>query len=156
MKQEVPQLIKNGQCKECEGCCRFSHKKNVWTPKLSQEESASNCLKELDTVEFEGQFKCRFLSANNLCQVYNDRPFECMLYPFILTIKNNKVFVSAHLSCPYILDKRYSKEFSGYIKELNDYFKKETTLSFLRNNPQLIADYSSYQSEIEELFQIGL
>ena len=92
----------------------------------------------------------------NKCGVYTGRPFECRLYPFLLTRsdKNGRVTLSVHLSCPYVQQSRYSAEFEKHVGILKAYLSGEERARFLRDNPALVGDYSEYRDEIEELFTL--
>jgi len=105
----------------------------------------------------QGQNRCAFLNLEtNKCGVYSGRPFECRLYPFLLTRskENGRVTVSVHLSCLYVQQSRYSAEFEKHVDVLKAYLSGEERARFLQNNPALVGDYGEYRDEIEELFTL--
>ena len=111
----------------------------------------------IKTVKAQGQNRCAFLNlGTNKCGAYTGRPFECRLYPFLLTRceKNGRVAVSVHLSCPYVQQSRYSAGFEKHVGVLKAYLSGEERARFLQNNPALAGDYSEYRDEIEELFTL--
>ena len=172
---DFPQLVPQKVCLSCQGCCRFREAQSMWRPKVAPAEGEARPLgrpEELDanehkkdltwalgedgylrTVEAQGQNRCIFLNlGTNKCGVYTGRPFECRLYPFLLTKKNGRVAVSVHLSCPYVQRSRYSVEFEKHVGVLKAYLSGAQRARFLQSNPALVGDYSAYRDEIEELF----
>ena len=138
----------------------------MWCPKIALEELKGNEYKTdligalgkdacINTVDEKGQNRCSLLNLKtNKCGVYSGRPFECRLYPFLLTKKNDRVAVSVHLSCPYVQQSRYSAEFEKHVGVLRAYLFGEERARFLQSNPVLVGDYSEYHDEIEELFTL--
>ncbi|MBI3616857.1 MAG: YkgJ family cysteine cluster protein [Candidatus Omnitrophica bacterium] len=168
MFSDFPQLVPQKICLSCQGCCRFKEAQSLWRPRIALEELAANEHKKdlaealgkdgyIKTVKEQGQNRCTFLNlGTNKCGVYAGRPFECRLYPFLLTRfgKNGRVAVSVHLSCPHVQQSRYSAEFEKHAGVLKAYLSGEESARFLQNNPALVGDYSEYHDEIEELFTL--
>lgn len=163
---DFPQLVPQKICLSCQGCCRFREAESLWRPKVVPDELVANDRKKdftqalgkdgyLKTVKEKGQNRCAFLNlGTNKCGVYTGRPFECRLYPFLLTRKNGRVAVSVHLSCPYVQQSRYSAEFEKHVGVLKAYLFGAERARFLQSNPALVGDYSEYRDEIEELFTL--
>ncbi len=165
---DFPQLVPQKFCLSCQGCCRFKDAQSMWRPKVASGELEDNEHKKdlaralgrdgyIKTVKAQGQNRCSFLnSETNKCGVYTGRPFECRLYPLLLTRsdKNGRVSVSVHLSCPYVQESRHSSEFEKYAGVLKVYLADEKRARFLINNPALVGDYSGYRDEVEELFTL--
>ena len=140
----------------------------MWRPKVVPAEIEANERKKdlvqalgkygyIKTVEEQGQNHCAFLNlGTNKCGIYACRPFECRLYPFLLTRseQDGRVSVSVHLSCPYVQESRYCAKFKKHAGVLKAYLSCEEKARFLRNNPALVGDYSEYRGEIEELFTL--
>ncbi len=155
-------------CLSCQGCCRFREAESLWRPKVAPGELETNEHKKdlakalgedgyIKTVEEQGQNRCAFLDlGTNKCGIYACRPFECRLYPFLLTHsqENGRVTVSVHLSCPYVQESRYSAGFEQHVGVLKAYLSGKERARFLKNNPALVGDYSEYPNEIEELFPL--
>lgn len=168
MFADLPQLVPQETCLSCQGCCRFRDAQSVWRPKVVPAELEDSEHKKdltwasgqdgyIKTVKAEGQNRCAFLNLEtNKCGVYTGRPFECRLYPFLLTRsgKNGRVAVGVHLSCSYVRESRYSVEFEKHVSVLKAYLCGEERARFLRNNPALVGDYSEYRGESEELFTL--
>ncbi len=170
MFSDLPQLVPQKICLSCQGCCRFREALSLWRPKMTALEIAqiSNAADKkaiqgavakdgyVATVPAQGQHRCTFLNlSDNKCGIYACRPFECRLYPFLLTKKDGHIAVSVHGNCPYVQESRHSPEFERHIGILKSYLGQEEKLCFLKNNSALIGDYSEYAQEMEELFTLG-
>ncbi len=168
MFSNFPQFVPQEICLSCRGCCRYKEAESVWRPKIALEELKGNEHKidligalgkdaYINTVEEQGQNRCSFLNLKaNKCGVYTGRPFECRLYPFLLTRpkETGRVTLSVHLSCPYVQESRYSAGFEQHVGVLKAYLYGKERARFLKNNPALVGDYSEYPNEIEELFTL--
>lgn len=90
----------------------------------------------------QGNFICAFLNKeSNKCKVYQLRPFECQLYPFVFNRQDNKVFFAADLKCPYLKDNFKSPEFKEYAQHLIAMIKSPSFLNILKANPELVQSY---------------
>ena len=156
LKQMVPQEV----CSKCEVCCRFTEKVSVWSPVLSQEETRTITNKELAKVKIleNNQFEllsnnsgyiCPCFSAkDNRCKIYEFRPFDCQLYPFLLTKNGQKINLAVDLKCPFIykgFDSGAVKKdlgFSRFVQYLTALFNSKNIIDFIRNNPRLIGNYT--------------
>ncbi len=173
MLTQVSQYVPSKVCLSCDGCCRFKEPKSPWRPKIAQEEKARflqlglaerilskrtvDASGHLTTLACGGMHLCTFFNPeDHTCSIYHFRPFECQLYPFVLTRDKKKTIVSVHLLCPFIQKTRQDKEFQDYTDYLKEFFQHKEVISFLKKNPSLIGDYSAYKDELEELFALSL
>src|SRR3989338_3332366 len=118
MFEDLKQFVAEDVCLSCDGCCRFKEPDSLLRPRLTQEEMeqpAQGGLAEKifskEDVDFKNQIKtaacggehhCRFFSSStNACAVYQNRPFECRLYPFVLVRSRDRIQLSAHHHCPF-------------------------------------------------------
>jgi len=167
----VEQFVPSAVCLSCDGCCRFKEEDSAWRPKITQDEikrkGKPDLLSEIyskDKIDTTGHIKtvCRaghhfcsfFTPEDNTCSVYGARPFECELYPFVLTKREGKTVVTVHHHCPFVQIKRKSTEFDNYVEYLKEFFKKKDVLEFIRMNPILAGDYPDYTEELEYLFTV--
>ncbi len=168
MIKNFPQFVPQEVCLSCDGCCRFTEPESPWRPKIAQEEiegkdsSEGIFSKDLDrdhyikTQEHQEQFRCTFFHASDhICHVYQCRPFECRLYPFLLTQKEGFPAVSVHLSCPYVQEQLNSDGFKDQVEELKKYFRQSNVLAFIQRNPSLLGEYPQSEQEIEYLFTLA-
>lgn len=161
IKQFVPQEF----CLKCRSCCRFKEANSVWSPCLLDEEiqelvdkaeipAASISIdRRIQSVADPGGggFICPFLnSADNQCRIYNLRPFECRLYPFLINLRKGKVLLTVDLNCPYVVDTIDSQKMQDYITYLSTYLNSPKQLKMLKDNPQIIQAYEEVR-EVAEL-----
>jgi Fe-S-cluster containining protein len=162
----IRQFIASEYCLQCKGCCRFKEADSVWTPCLLEEEvqallnkkiagaaiSRERRLMAVPSPGGEG-FICPFLSCReNKCQIYSCRPFECQLYPFLINMRNKKVFLTVDLNCPYIKERMDTPEFKEYSGYLLCLLNSEPYLEALKDNPQLLQSYE----DVARVMELGL
>ncbi|MDZ4242153.1 MAG: YkgJ family cysteine cluster protein [Candidatus Omnitrophota bacterium] len=100
---------------------------------------------------------CTFFNPqHNTCGMYHARPFDCQLYPFLLTRRQGRAAVCVHLNCPYVQEKKDSAEFDAYAAYLREFFRRADVRDMLEKHPALIGDYSEYQDELQPLFELDL
>ncbi|MCK5180608.1 MAG: YkgJ family cysteine cluster protein [Candidatus Omnitrophica bacterium] len=172
MLTEMKQFLSSDVCLSCEGCCRFDKEKSDWRPKVGESEERaivanltvaekieSKKLVErggyLSDKSCHGMHVCTFFhSDDSTCRIYHNRPFECRLYPFVLTRLRQARAVSVHLSCPYVQEKKGTLEYDQYVGYLKELFQSPEVDSLLRKNAHLFGDYSGYEAELEWVFDI--
>ena len=174
MFSTMKQFLSSDVCLSCEGCCRFDKEKSDWRPKAGKSEErpimASLPLdKKIESRSIiekggylkdklcHGMYACTFFNSDDsTCGIYHDRPFECRLYPFVLTRWRQKSAVCVHLPCPYVQKKKSSLEYDQYVVYLKELFQKQEVESFLRENSHLFGDYLGYEKEVEWVFDVVL
>ena len=166
MIDQLKQFVPSAVCLQCDGCCRFKAADSPWRPKLGAEEAKGLAARitqagwldddgHIRTLRHCGQDLCRFFDpADHTCKVYDDRPFECALYPFVLSRSDAGVEVYVHLSCPYVQDAEASAMMEEYVAYLKGYFQTPPVLDFLKRNAALVHDYSPFLMELQHLFTI--
>jgi uncharacterized protein len=98
-------------------------------------------------------FVCPYFGIpDNKCKVYDIRPFECQLYPFLINLRKGKVLLTVDLNCPYVYEKINSQEAKDYIVYLTSYLNSPKQLKMLKSNPQIIQAYE----EVREVAQVNL
>jgi len=152
----IKQFIPEGVCLSCQGCCRFREEYSAWSPSLTGEEvenfsrqglpaSLISVEKKIRVVSFdkEGIFICSlFNPEKNKCKIYESRPLECRLYPFLLNRKDKKIFLAVDTQCDYARDRVKTREFSEYAQYLAELLKSPQYTDILKNNPHLIQVYT--------------
>ncbi|MBI4309404.1 MAG: YkgJ family cysteine cluster protein [Candidatus Omnitrophica bacterium] len=152
LKQFVPSQV----CLKCEGCCRFQAADSIWRPKWDKKEFTDDN-DYVTTIVDCGRHLCRFFNkSDSTCRVYADRPFECVLYPFLLSRHVEGIKAYVHLACPYVQDHHSSAAFNEYVEYLRAFFTQPRTLDFLRGNSRLIHDYAPVENELRYLFTFVL
>jgi uncharacterized protein len=153
LKQFVPSTV----CLKCEGCCRFLLSDSPWRPKTGQQEAVEGIDQEgyIKTASKDGHHQCGYFNKiDSTCSIYSQRPFECSLYPFVVSGEGRQVKVYMHLACPYVQEKEVSEELQNYIAYLKEYFAQASTRMFLKNNSRLLHDYRAFAPELKFLFTI--
>jgi len=175
LKQFVPSEV----CLKCRGCCRYKQADSPWRPKLGGRDRESladlitgsavlDAQAYINTIQACGEHLCRFLNGNdNTCGIYSRRPFECALYPFVLSQTTDAVKVYVHLSCPYVQDhlmnfdcqSRASENpdkagFNEYVQYLKEFFRRADIREFLTGNKGMFHDYTPYALELLYLFDL--
>ena len=159
IRQFVPQEF----CLKCRGCCRFKEANSVWSPCLLDEEvqdlldkkishasiSADRRIQPVPDPKQEG-FVCPFLNIeDNKCKIYEFRPFECQLYPFLISVRDKKVLLTIDLNCPYAQENLNSREFKDYTEYLTAFINSAPQKRILKNNPQIVQAYKEVLDVIE-------
>ncbi len=174
LKQFVPSEV----CLKCDGCCRYKEADSAWRPKLGADDQKSlaalitagdvlDAQGYVKTIQACGKHFCRLLNgADNTCGIYTKRPFECSLYPFIISKTPDAVRVYAHLSCPYVQDHLPPSlmgcrpggpraDFDAHVAYLKEFFHRAEISEFLSRNKAMFHDYSPYAPELLYLFDLS-
>jgi Fe-S-cluster containining protein len=162
----LKQFVPSEYCLQCKGCCRYKEADSAWRPKLGAGDQASlaelvltggvlDAQAYINTIQSCGEHLCRFLNGgDNTCSIYAKRPFECSLYPFILSKTTDAVKVYVHLSCPYVQDHLPHADFEDYKAYLKEFFRRADIREFLLNNKNMFHDYTPYAPELLHLFDL--
>lgn len=173
MLQGMKQFVPSGVCLSCDGCCRFKEQDSRWRPKIAAEEKEAVSLPGLAgkifaahvvgqdghiaAVPCHGLFVCHFFDPkDNTCGIYHARPFECQLYPFLLSREEGRPAVFAHLNCPYVQKNWGTALYKEHVAWLKIFFQRAEVRNFIKRNPGLIADYSPYRQELGYVFTVDL
>lgn len=157
---ELKQFVPSEFCLACDVCCRFSEANSVWSPVLTDTDIRKipkdliNKNNKFELVHYKDVYLCPcFSPVNNKCGIYNNRPLDCMLYPFLLARRNNKIFLSFDLKCPFLQKKQESPEFKDYVKYLVEFLDQDELKELIKRNQQIIGDY---QEDVVFLQEISL
>ena len=162
----IKSFVNSKQCLNCRGCCIFDGDEAEWLPHISTKESVSldvgrltsdeaSDLNILPTVTLDGCRRCVFLNpSDHRCRAYEKRPFECRLYPFLLSNESGRLRVYAHLGCPRVSQEREGQRWQTYKKQLHRYFSDLETREHVFGHAEIFPDYSAFSGEIEWLFDI--
>ncbi len=157
MTGQLKQFVPSSACLKCDGCCRFRLSDSPWRPKAGEQElqEGTDSQGYVKTIPQAGHHQCIFFNkTDNTCEIYVQRPFECALYPFVLSQTAKGLEVYAHLACPYIQDQEQSPQLQEYVTYLKEFFGLPRIRSFLEINGSLLHDYTSFQQELKFLFTI--
>ena len=147
----IKQFVSSHFCLSCLGCCRFKEKNSAWSPHLLKSEQAlgEQAVENICDPQGEG-FICASLDAKSRsCKIYQKRPFECQLYPFLINSNSGKFYMALDLGCPFAKDNFQGSLYNEYIKYLKDFFNAAQQKNVLKNNPQLIQSYENVKNVFE-------
>ena len=158
------QWVPSDVCLQCRGCCVFTENDGPWRARLTAEEEIV-LEKRLPRVSFGGtlltaalsddRYSCRCLNAaDHHCRVYDARPFECALYPFLLSFERGQLKLYAHSACPFVREKRRSPEWDPYVAGLKRFFLDPANTGVLKAAAASYPDYSAFSDEVEFIFDI--
>jgi hypothetical protein len=70
---------------------------------------------------------------------------ECRLYPFLVNSRDEKLYLSVDLNCPFVKGKINNKEFKKYLNYLIRYLLKPPVSSTLNKSRKIFPTYSAEQ-----------
>ena len=159
IKQFVPQEV----CLKCQGCCRYNQIDSVWAPCLLDKEIQDLLNRKIPPASIsidrrivpilnpgKDNFICAFLDPqDNQCKIYDFRPFECQLYPFLINLRNKKVILTVDLNCQYIKENLKSQKMKNYIEYLTSFLNSPARIRMLRDNPHILQAYEEVLDIVE-------
>lgn len=120
----MEQIIPPGACLSCQGCCRFASSQGSWVAKLLPAEQrqlghAHNSVPLIHEAA-QGLWFCAYLRrTDNTCRVYERRPLECRLYPFVLNRHaDGCVYLAYDPNCPCAREQTSSPAWQDYALRL--------------------------------------
>ena len=151
---KIKQIVPSGFCLRCDGCCRFSQLDTIWQPHLLNEEQKKLSKKVylIPNIQ-QGNFMCvSFNHKTHKCKIYARCPFECQLYPFLISRKGKNIFLAVDLKCPFVQENLKTKKFQEYLQYLTNVFGRTRYKKSLKDNPQLIQNYPGLINLVELKF----
>ncbi|MCM8789552.1 MAG: YkgJ family cysteine cluster protein [Candidatus Omnitrophica bacterium] len=159
----IEQLIPSEYCLSCKRCCRFAEQNSAWSPCLLDEEAQNFIDTDIPAVSLSAQrrlmlnpnpegegFICPFLNIQgNKCKIYDIRPFECRLYPFLISARKKKVLLTVDLNCPYIKENLNNQKLKDYTSYLTTFLNSPALVKLLKENPQIIQAYEDILDVVE-------
>ena len=146
-------LLKKNTCAECKICCGFDNT-DLWEMPVMNEKSAKR-LRELKPGTIfrecggghvtdagnlkDGElFMCPALDPQRGCILGDDKPFDCLIWPFRVMETPDKRFrlITVSPVCPEIYNRPLS-ELCGFV---NAGFA-ETVFEYARENPEVVKEY---------------
>ena len=160
MKQNTKQ-----SCLSCKGCCKFEEEELYFVPlftkdemeKLGKNKATFKPYKNSSNV-FQIQLKkqnkvyvCPFLKNDHLCEIYENRPFDCRFWPFIFMKKDDKVYLCCDTDlCPEVEDLS-EKEFNELKDKTMQWTEENKIMDFIEKHKDLIWDYEEDTLIIKEI-----
>ena len=138
----IEELIPEGYCLSCKGCCRFAEKDSAWLPHLLAEEKERLAGISVLPDPGQGNYLCGFLDEKtNKCGVYAKRPFECRLYPFLINRSDGGVFLGIDPNCVFVKENLGKEGFRESLLKMGEFSLSRDLLEILKGNSCLIQAY---------------
>jgi len=120
MTPDIPQIIPDGRCLTCDICCRFPEADSPMRPYFMAAEIDAAIARGVPAAHFPDRsggrvtlvphpagegFVCpAFDVATNRCTIYDDRPLDCRLYPFVVMRppEGGQLLLGWDRLCPYL------------------------------------------------------
>jgi Fe-S-cluster containining protein len=97
----------------------------------------------INLIRHKNMYICPYFNTKeNGCAIYKIRPFDCRLYPFLLSHKDGGVFLCADLNCPFINKNIKNKSLKDYTFYLKKIFSNEKLINKILKNKALIGTYA--------------
>jgi hypothetical protein len=149
-----PSLPPSETCFSCRGCCVFDHPDSPWLPYFRQEEIdqaiafgvPADAFRErtgtkITPLPHGDAFRCPALDPEtHACTIYNVRPLDCQLYPFILMRDKTEVILALHEACPFVLSPSgdLSPALQERVNELTQWLKSPAMADILSSDPHIV------------------
>ena len=118
----VPQIVPSQVCLSCEVCCRFPDRDSSFRPFFTESEIQQAIALGIDASHFsnsqgsqvepvtnpvgEGYLCPAFDPETSHCRIYEVRPLDCQIYPFVVMWDEGQQTVSLgwDTKCPFMCD----------------------------------------------------
>ena len=115
-----PQVVPSTVCFQCDVCCRFPEHQSLLRPYFTADEIRQAVARGINPYSFpdhrgsqvkviahpsgEGFICPAFDPATHHCRIYDVRPLDCQLYPFVLmwNEQHNTVLLGWDTLCPFL------------------------------------------------------
>ncbi|MFH1245221.1 MAG: phosphatidylglycerol lysyltransferase domain-containing protein [Candidatus Omnitrophota bacterium] len=154
---QLPQIVPPQVCLKCEVCCRYLSPATIYVPYFFPEEIKNIHPEEGDftaagsaldfkplPVTHKDCYICRFfVPQENKCRIYSHRPYDCRLYPFMITYAQDyqSIVLVLDTKCPYCQDKFNTQEFKSYGESLLKALDSPLMAGRVKENRNFISDF---------------
>lgn len=103
------------------------------------------------------EFLCsNLIVEDNCCKIYNQRPLDCQLYPFLLIRKGDILQIGLHKACVFIEEKKAERaDIQKYARYLKVKLNTSRFVSLIQENAEVAADYAEnveILADLEDVF----
>ena len=111
--------------------------------------------KTVKSISKKDHFACSFLDEkSHKCKIYNKRPFDCSLWPFMVGWDKNKkdvfLWIADSSFCPAVTADVINKA-NGMADGLVSSLKKEGFFDEIKNDERILWPYEKYEIKIQKL-----
>ena len=154
------QIIPSEICFSCDVCCRFLDADSPLAPIFTDAEKqqvisqgAAPTLfhpqengrsSQIKLKPYKDYYICPFFAPDtSKCTIYEDRPFDCQLYPFALMFSEDRsnIVLGVDMLCPFGEAHLKTEPFQQHLQHVIDYVESEEIRTLIHRNWNLIGDY---------------
>jgi Fe-S-cluster containining protein len=166
MQIKLPQLIPQEICLKCKVCCRYTEPWSIWAAFVLKEEKGNRCYWSV-SPEFIQSYGFRikprkqkeryicpfFINQTNSCDIYASRPFDCQLYPFVITYSPDysKIILAADKQCPFIADGENTPLINKHIMLIKDILENEDFAAIVYQNKGI---FMPFMENLDSLYSL--
>lgn len=183
LRQVVPSRV----CLSCDVCCRFPEQDSVLRPYFTADEIRQAIKRGIDSSHFPDLTGCQvrvvptpsgqgylcpaFDPSTSYCLVYEVRPLDCQIYPFVVMWNQDqhKVLLGWDTKCPFLVDQSLSETIHqleplaispdsalpqdtlNFARHLADRLQTEEMAAIFASNQQLVMRFQVDVMVIQEL-----
>lgn len=154
----LPQHVPSRACATCEVCCRFPEADSLLRPYFSEAEITVAIRRGYDAALFphrggsqirlvphptaEGFLCPAFDAVTTHCRLYDDRPFDCQLYPLALMwdADHESVVLGWDPLCPFLQDEG---AVAAYADRVAAELECEPRLGMIAANPRVVTPFQA-------------
>jgi Fe-S-cluster containining protein len=160
-------ITESKQCLTCKHCCYFLKNEinlspyfsqneinNVSKGKLSLAKNGFYQAKICKSKKYSDLYRCVFLNeGNHKCLIYNERPIDCLMWPFIVGWDKHKkgiyLWVVESKWCPAVEIEKIKKD-KIYLKIISE-LEKSGIIDDVRKGKRYIWPYENYQIKLKKI-----
>jgi len=152
------QIVPSSLCLTCDVCCRFPEAESVLRPFFTGAEIAAigpAARSRFDDVRrgskihlspHDGGCICPYFDpATQHCKIYDVRPLDCRLYPFVLLRNEQGVaMLGIDTQCPYIREHAGDPQMARDADAIWQFLVSDPISTLLAAHPDLIGPYQDH------------
>ena len=154
----LPQLVPSRACLQCDVCCRFPEPDSALRPHFTEDEITRALGGGIEETAFpdrrgsqivlvpephgDGYFCPAFDAPTSTCRIYEQRPFDCQLYPLALMWDepHAQVLLGWDTKCPFMREE-VPEEIRRHAKRVMALLDQPDTRDHIAAHPRLIGRF---------------
>lgn len=153
-------ISSKNKCQKCRECCKFYKDEIYFAPLFTDEEKGiveglingkvsfkkykdSDNVFQIELVKSGHLYVCPLLDEKtHLCAIYEKRPFDCRIWPFIFMKKDNDIVLACFDKdlCPN-MDSMKKRQIPRLTKKVLRWIKKNDVHKLIKEHKELVWDY---------------
>ena len=162
-------LLTKADCAACRLCCKFDSY-DLWQTPVIYTSLASKILQEyspqmkfvrrddyflmkMEREPLADLYYCPLLDHENGCIMGDDKPFDCMIWPFMVMELSGRKVLTLSPVCPVVNSKRFDDVCLEALKAAPEIFKMadkhpELVRPYMESHPILAVEKSKYKNSV--------